>query len=575
MSIQDSQDFFEEIDFYFAKRLLVAFPDASEDLHVFLSVLMAFSRQGHVCINILHDHLEPSLDSFISDPFKRVEIEKKAISGASALPFELVEEIGTNVVLSKRKPICRFKTFYYLQRNWEFETCFIHQVQKLKTDSSSCLGIKEECQVISNVALNIEQNHALQLALNHSFTLITGGPGTGKTYTATHIVAEYLNSLPSEKREKAKVCLAAPTGKAAAHLKKNLLKHFTGGHFFCGTVHRLLNLRGKKDFFDERVQLFADLVLIDECSMIDAHLFSILFSALRQGTKIILMGDKNQLPPVETGSFFADLVELSKQGLPIACAELKACMRSDKQPLLDMAHSVQNGDVEEAMRHIASFKKDQLNLLQKNRQEEYQKLWESVKGSFIFTKEELESPFLLLHKMDKFRILSSLRKGPFGVEALNDFIAHKVYEEANQKAIFPILLTRSDRSLNLSNGESGVLVCQRTSFLNKIFEKEDMAIFWDEEGEVRKIPAAILPSYEYAFCLSVHKSQGSEFDEVLLLIPPGTEAFGREVLYTAITRARQKLHIEGEDSILRQAIMRSSRKVSGLKERIKMHMMKN
>jgi exodeoxyribonuclease V alpha subunit len=236
---------------------------------------------------------------------------------------------------------------------------------------------------------------------------------------------------------------------------------------------------------------------------------------------------------------------------------------------------VQKGEVEEAMRQVARFKND---LFQKSLKEGYAQLWEEVKKNFTSLGDELTSPALLLQKSERFRILSSLRKGPFGVEALNEFFARKIWEgksKREDKVAFPILLTRSDRSLNLFNGESGVLISSTSPYLNPAFTQEDFAIFWDEEGGIRQLPAAILPSFEYAFCLSVHKSQGSEFDEVLLLIPPGTEAFGREVLYTAITRARHNLFINGDDRVIREAIVYSSRKVSGLKERLKIHMMQN
>lgn len=580
---------FEEIDCYFAQRMLSPFPSLGEETHFFLCFLMALSRRGHLCINIDPSYLITFLNSLIlnraqnrnSDQRKTPELDNRAIEkmlllGASRLPAELVDEVGFLPSNNLSKPICRFKTFYYLQKNWDFETSFLYHVNRLSSHQKDSQQLHISDVGIES-SLNEEQKLALDLALKHPFSIISGGPGTGKTFTAARIVGAFLNQLSEEKRGETLIYLAAPTGKAASHMKKNMLRYFSenssnkGEKFFCGTLHSLLHLNKTKEFGEERPPLCADLVIVDECSMIDAHLFSLLLGSLSKETKIVFMGDKNQLPPVEAGSFFADLVEMSEEGFPLPCAQLKTCMRSDRRHLLDVAKAIEQGDEKSALIQLASFKKEEKTFLGKDSKAAYSQIWHGVHSHFLIGENEISNSRLLLEKIDNFRILSSLRQGPYGVDALNQMIANLVWDHTayGSKVCLPILITRSDRSLNLFNGETGILlVHKRSSSLPlSFFEKDDDAFFWDDDGNPRRIPSALLPSYEYAFCLSVHKSQGSEFNHVLLLIPPGTEAFGREVLYTAITRAKNSLQVEGDETILREAILRSSRKVSGLQER--------
>jgi exodeoxyribonuclease V alpha subunit len=154
-----------------------------------------------------------------------------------------------------------------------------------------------------------------------------------------------------------------------------------------------------------------------------------------------------------------------------------------------------------------------------------------------------------------FVILSCLRKGPFGVDALNQMLRERYEREKKDAALgIPILITRTDEELGLCNGETGLLF-------------EDGAVF--SSAPHKKIPRGLLPPYEYAFCLSVHKSQGSEYEQVLLIIPPGSENFGREVVYTGATRAKKRLKIVSDLTILQKVLERGSRKISALHERVR------
>lgn len=457
---------FEEIDRVFAKRMLRDFAKASEEEAFFISSLMKMSRQGHLCM----------------------ELDDRLRKGAEALDESLVEALDESGAIPK-KPFCRFKDRFYLQKNWVYETRFLFHVRRLK----------------------------------EALTLITGGPGTGKTYQAAQIVTASF-------KEDLEIVLAAPTGKAAAHLEAGVLKALgKKENVRCGTLHQILGIRSPLDFTNENPYLSADLILVDECSMIDARLFSFFLSAVKEGARLILMGDPDQLPPVESGSLFADLVEAQVDFNHI---HLEKSMRSDKKEILELAQAVKEGEILKVLPFITPL-------------EEQETLIQKIKAEFSYATSDPEE---LLKAFDRFRVLSCVRQGSHGVDTLNEILAKTCKN-------IPILITRNDYDLQLYNGDTGVLI-------------KDTAYFWDKQGKIRKIGAHALPRYEYAFCLSVHKSQGSEYDRILFLIPSGSEQFGKEVLYTAITRARSSCTIQGSEEIVRETLLQSSRKKSSIKERL-------
>jgi len=418
------------IDAIFAAKM------PSEDKEI-LTKLMASAREGHLCLDI------------------------------GDAPFDICPGIR------------REKNFLYLERNWVYETKAIEQLRRL----SHPLAPSSYC----SSELTDEQNEAVRCALSHSISIITGGPGTGKTFVARHLIEAM--------GEKARIVLAAPTGKAVSRLKE------LNPNAQAGTLHTLLNIRSGRDLLSEGSYLSADLIIVDESSMIDARLFGFFLSSVPAGCRIVFLGDADQLPPVESGSLFADLVGL------LPTARLKKCMRSDRKEILDLAQAVLEGGPIEPHASSCDVEKE---------------------------------------AQDGWRILSCVRGGPWGVDTLNRQLAQNAGSE------IPILITKNDPDLGLYNGDTGVL--DRLQGIAR-FSSDKM------------VAAALLPPHEPAYCLSVHKSQGSEFDRVLVLVPPGSEVFGREILYTAVTRAKKEVKLIGDPQIVQSAVGRSSRRISGLKQR--------
>ncbi|OGN59011.1 MAG: hypothetical protein A3D18_02415 [Chlamydiae bacterium RIFCSPHIGHO2_02_FULL_49_29] len=507
-----------DVDLLFAKSVLKYAPLAKKGAVEAISRALAGARQGHLCV--------------------RVE-------DVTLFPEEVVERVDrTSGPFAK--PLCLFGDLLYLQKNWIFENRLLKELKRL-SEPLPLLRLSDEAEDLTE-----EQRNAMQRAAGSSLSLITGGPGTGKTYMAARIIRAFLKENASFR-----LALAAPTGKAAAALEDALCG--MGGSFpsaRVATVHALLFLKPHSEEVEKKLPY--DLILVDEASMLDARLFAALLASVQVGTRLILMGDSDQLPPVEAGSLFADLLDL---GL-FPCTRLTKWLRTESRPLLELARAIRDGDKAVALQLM---RKESLqgdfgfSFLSVN--QIHERIWSFVKERIPAhfsqrpTKEEIRQV------LEGFRILSCLRTGPLGVDALNQKLVNQFYRTApvGSYVAIPVLLTRSDSSRDLYNGQTGVFIKQKEERDGVLLTEKDEIVFAE-----RTLPALAVAHFEYACCLSVHKSQGSEYAEVLLLVPKGSDNFGREVLYTAATRAKNQLWVVGDEATIEKALERSSRRQSGL-----------
>lgn len=389
--------------------------------------------------------------------------------------------------------------------------------------------------------------------------MLSGGPGTGKTFTAVQIVKACLRGWNPQ--EPCQIVLSAPTGKAACHLLAHVERQIEAHPLIQikgGTLHSILQWNGREE--EKTFPLFADLVIIDESSMIDAALFERLLGALQEGSRLVLMGDPHQLPAVGAGSLFADMVESTQcKGV-----RLKSCVRSDKQGILRLAEAVRDGDVDSALDVLSSSGDvEWVDISSESPAIFLAGLWHRFGAHFIHHFSAPVDPEVLSSLMGDFSILSCLKKGPMGVDAVNAYFLTQVMERAQGASwvALPLMITESQRDLDLYNGQQGILMCRPTSApLLGRFSVEDYVVF---EGP-RIVPAALLNGFSLSYCFSVHKSQGSEYAEVLVLAPDGSDVFGREVLYTAITRAKKRVMLAVAKPLLQSCIALSSRRYSGL-----------
>jgi exodeoxyribonuclease V alpha subunit len=517
------------IDTLFAQSLLKTISDPHPRAEATLAALMEAAREGHLCLRV-------------EDP--------------SILPQELVEQMQSDDRMPK-KPLCLFRHLLYLQKNWLFETRFLCHVKRL----AQARPFLEVAVIKEDPELNEGQNEALKKALTSSIFILTGGPGTGKTFVAAKILRAFWEGLDPSKKEKCRIAITAPTGKAVAQLQKMAPQEIPATR---GTLHALLGIRTSADLLEEGRVLEYDFIIVDEASMVDARLFSCLLSSVKEGARLILMGDKDQLPPVDSGSLFADLIEVEM----FPKQELNTCVRTESVELLQLAHAANKGMVPEVLAQLGGKFQADVGFAQGTPEIIYEKLWHNIAPKFAAITEEKPSDVKSLKELERFRVLSCLRSGPLGVDALNAWLVKLMYSRAMPREwiSMPVLITRNDLTRGLFNGQMGMLLHQVQE--KKMFpfhpSNDDVVVFHDRTRHLWE-----LSNYEFAFFLSVHKSQGSEYDEVLLLAPQGSENFGREVLYTAITRARKKLSIDGNLEVIKKALQTSSLKRSGLSLRMR------
>lgn len=523
-----SDELFSPIDEMTAE----AIGNGDENLSLLVKYLSAAFRNGYLFVRFSEEEVDPN-------PGTLCEMTEDDLKNLCALLRQGFCSFN-NAISSQ---IIKDGNCLFLRRAWELSRDIdIHfdRLQKAQSkfpvDEAKVKAIIEE--YLTERVLFPEQAEAVLQAVKHPLFCIWGGPGTGKTHTAGMFLKVLLQSLQGIEGAKFRMAIAAPTGKATNNLAKSIKRAFGTQEIEIEvkTLHSILKIRqpGQRREEDSEEVLPYDLLLVDESSMIDSSLCAKLLSRLASGSRLLFLGDPAQLPPVEPGDPFRGFVEA--QGVSIG--KLDTSRRTELQPILDLAALVREGKEQET---IAFLKSPQDGI-------SFHCLEEA---SFLTSHaKELLSGFSghmsegqQFQQLFKRQMLSPLKAGPFGTERINAQIHKEVLLRAKGSYFEPIVITKNDYQLSLSNGQIGLGFEDRV-----IFESTDA---------IRAIPRVLLSSYEHAYCLSVHKSQGSEFDTVVLLLPPGSESFGRKMLYTAITRARKRLEIWSSEETVRSIVRRS------------------
>lgn len=577
------------LDYVLAHRLLRNYSDVRQEVALFICHLGLAAKEGHLCIHVTEKGLNPSVAQLWQneegDPPSTEEardLTQLMLTGAQEIPDGIITTLQKTSTLIPLTPLCREGDHFYLQRYWIFETIFLKCLKKhLKTPPILTLDAESIKQTLDRLCqekvLLDQQAQAIRQGCLNSLTLVAGGPGTGKTYTAGHLIKVFWQHLSEEQKKSCQIVLAAPTGKAAANLQSSLSRVVVALNGFppmqAQTLHSLLGI--KQGFScQETKRLTADLIIVDESSMMDIRMMACLFESLKPGSRLVLLGDQHQLSSVEAGSVFVDLIQLQQTycDLNIPFVSLSICLRTELKSLIDFAQLINEGLAQEVLNDLdqpnhQGIKRLHLPLDKKAAQRQF---LNHVSPYFLSLIKAEQRPEQLLNLFQGIRLLSPIRKGPFGVEALNRLIWQKLCQNIsiNGWIAIPIIIVMNDYRQKLFNGETGVLIRRLPLQLIGV---EDYALFpsRQEDGEVRRLSALILPKYEFAYCLSVHKSQGSEFDHVVLVLPEGSELFGREVFYTAITRARKSVEVYGSDAVILKTVLQQGVRLSGIEKRMR------
>ena len=447
------------------------------------------------------------------------------------------------------------------------------------------------------------QKVAAVLSLLSPFLIISGGPGTGKTTTVARLLV--LHQKISDKP--LKIALAAPTGKAASRMGEALAEQFASMDLSekelrqfpteAKTLHRLLSGTEERGLLPpvERKRLRYDLVVIDEASMIDLSLMHRLIRHLSPKTQLILLGDKDQLASVEAGSVFADLCQKNENGfreetiLQLRQAGLNAELPVQNQSGLDdsivyltksyrfgsetgigaLSEAVKQGMDDEATVSTIFYDFEDLNFSEFNYQQtDFERmmagLMERVEAVQKF--EQFETMMLFWKKSVW---LSVLRRGLAGSDRLNRLVEQQI--ASRRTAVMengwyhgrPVIITQNDYTLGLFNGDLGVCMRDTTG---------QLWLYVESGATTKRIKPDRVLHFNPAYFLTVHKSQGSEFDHVQLLLPRhDNPLITRELIYTAITRARKKFSLHGNLSLFRKGIDRQTRRYTMLREAVIRH----
>lgn len=432
------------------------------------------------------------------------------------------------------------------------------------------------------------QKAAVAAAVSRRVAVVTGGPGTGKTTTILRVLAALLAG-DGELR----IALAAPTGKAAARMdaaRASLQKtQPTAEVAPATTLHRLLGFLPTSESFRRGPDspLPFDVVVVDEASMIDLELVQTLLRALRPDARLILLGDRDQLASIGAGQVLFDLcaaarpengaaAELAERcrtwfglDLPVAAApsplaasvvQLRKTFRfAADSGIGAFARAVAAREPEAAMEALTRGRAD-LALTKPHSLAAVLEPWIARCAEACRATSPTDALARLLHQ----RILCAQHQGPFGKEAANAFVEARLRRlalapDASYRGK-PVLVTANDHRTGLVNGDLGVLWPDADGRLLAWFPGPD-------GGEPRSVPPLRLPPHETAWAMTVHKSQGSEFDEVLVLLPERDHALlDAPLVYTAVTRARRQAHVVGDPEVVRAALGRPAGRRSGLQD---------
>ena len=471
----------------------------------------------------------------------------------------------------------------YLYRYFELERRLAELItQRTQTCEISIDSTQLEAALealFADDVTNADQRSAATLSVHNRFTVVSGGPGTGKTATVVRILA-LLSRLELVAPERMLLC--APTGKAAARLREALadtLPAVTPGDTLPAdavTAHRLLGWRpGKKPRYHAMRPLNCDLLVLDEASMVDLALMVSILEALPAHARLILLGDRDQLASVEAGAVLGDICRAADSG-PLAdtLAPLTHNWRfGAHSPIAALASAVREARVTDALTLLNDPASAQVSLQVAQEDAALDGLLaEQVTPVYAevarLVREGAEAK-AVFEKLGSLMVLCAHRTGRRGVTDLNQRVSAQLGVGGALSSGLPaypgqpLMVTRNDAALGLFNGDIGVVMPDADS------PGRLQAVFIDTAGDEHAVSLGRLPEHETAYAMTVHKSQGSQARQVVLVLPTQlSPVLSRELIYTGITRAEQSLAIWAAHEVLAGAIGRSAQRATGLADRL-------
>ena len=598
---------FNPIDRHFAS-FLGRMADNEPEVQLAAALVSYCRGQGHICLD---------LEAFDGDDkgyFVPDELRGFSFPKAS----DWVKCLGASPVVGKPGTFAPLilddQARLYLHRYWSYETKLASAIKRLAKEHTLQVDWKILGEGLSRLfsaetAAEVDwQMVAAYAAIRKRLCIISGGPGTGKTRTVVLLLALLLEQADNANL---RIALAAPTGKAAARLQeavKNAKAALPCSQEIkdrlpdeASTIHRLLRSVPDSPYFRHNADnpLPIDVVIVDEASMVDLALMAKLVAAIPPSARLILLGDKDQLASVEAGAVLADICNAGarrafskefsgqfgeitgKKLLPGAAStgpsdlgdcivELRKNYRfGENSGIYSLSQAVNDGDAERAIEVLRTAGRSPDSQISWRLSPEPATLKEALKPQVLnnFSSYlKCEDPEAALRCFGQFRILCAVRNGPLGVENINRLVeeiladAGLIEAGGNYHAGRPLLITRNDYNLRLFNGDIGVL-------LQDAKRGELRAYFSGPDESLRDFLPLRLPVHETAYAMTVHKSQGSEFERVLMILPADDSAIlTRELVYTGLTRASKQVELWAAEKPFRTMIQRKISRRSGLRD---------
>lgn len=532
------------------------------------------TRFGHVCVRV------PTLRESVVVDGREAEL-------VEALPWpepdEWLERLRSSSLVgdgSGEHPLVLSDDRLYLERYWRYEQQVAGLIRDRLGRGEAPLAPATEETLRRLLAEDGEttQFRAARVALASKLAVIAGGPGTGKTYA----VGAMLVALAAAGAETFPlVGLCAPTGKAAARLGQAIteLARDVGDPAISAileqvtpqTIHRLLGWAWGRSRFrhDGSNRLPHDIVIVDEMSMVSLPLAARLLAALRDDATLVIVGDPFQLESIEAGTVLADIVgpAADRPAADTAIAGKVTVLDrvyrfEEDSSIADFADAVRRGDPDDAIERLADGG-DRLRWVRSPEDPEFAAMWREVTSqrSRLVDLANAGDVDGAIQALTEVAVVCATKRGPNGVSQWSRSIELALDErypglrwDTEWYPGRPVMITRNDYNLDLYNGDIGVAVAT-VDGLRAVFER----------GEVRTFPLSHLPEHQTVHAMTIHKSQGSQFDQVVVVLPDEeSRLLTRELLYTAVTRARRRVWVVSPENVVRRAVSRSVQRASGL-----------
>ncbi|VFP77868.1 exodeoxyribonuclease V subunit alpha [Buchnera aphidicola] len=524
--------------------------------------------------------------------------------------FQLVSEGNKNwfdVVINSnvcsngvhKTPLVLERKRLYIYKYWYSETKIIEFIyhQSLKFNTKNLKKYKKIIKKYCSKNVDYNQSMAIQKALLNKICFIIGGPGTGKTSILAYLVLVLIKKT----KKKINIQLSASTGKAAAKLtqsiycilnKKKMNKDEKMSYPKIGvTLHSLFNIQKKNNQCKNlhiKTYKKIDVLIIDECSMIDLNMMDIIVTNIKKKTKIIFVGDVNQLPPIENGSVLKEIcnVEYQRYYKNTQFKKLDTINNQKKKKqyisiLKKKYRFIKNSGLNNLINllekkkyfNISNFYKEKYpDIICKSlhTQSEYLDMLKKIKKyyeKYIQFLKKKSNPKKIIQKFNKYQVLCAVKKGIYGTKKINKYLDqcffYKKKKNPRKKNFFyhgkPLLIKKNNTSLKLMNGDIGICLVIK----NKI-----KVCFILPNQKIHMVDPYILFDYDSAWCITIHKSQGSEYSSVQVIIPNNSYSIlSKELFYTAITRAKKKITIYSNKEIIKFMIKKKKKRYSGLSKK--------